>query len=212
MVVQTYGGISIECYVIGVFDDDVVWSAGVPSGASLISSNGEDARSLDIHFSCDPKNPVPSESAIIVKDDGMMNYRIVFPTCYACEKGCPGGDKPGDNPGKGNTFFGTFFIVFIIVFSIYCIGGVFFNIYKNEKKGLEAIPHRDFWGALPGYTKDGIVYSTTTVYSFVKGGASSGNGRDNYQDAEDQKFSGYQNTGDNENISVSSEVVLQNAL
>lgn len=188
----------MECYVIGVFDDGVVWSAGVPSGASLISSNGESNRMLDIQFSCDPKNPVPSNSAITVKNNG-LNYDIVFPTCYACEKGCPGGEKPK----SGNGFFGIFFIIFVIVFSVYCVGGVIFNIYKNEKKGLEAIPNRDFWGALPGYTKDGIVYSTTTICSLVKGGSNGGSRGENYQNADDQKFSGYQNTGDNESTPVS---------
>jgi hypothetical protein len=208
MAVQKLNGISMECYVLGVYDTSVRWSAGVPTGASLLSSNGENCnfapRDLDIEFTCDPNKAVPSNSDITIANDG-CEYTFTFPTCHACDKGCPGGDKPGggDQPGgnNGNGFFGTFFIVFIIVFSVYCVGGVTFNVYKKEKKGLEAIPNRDFWGALPGYTKDGIVYSTTTVYSFAKSKMGDGNGSSstNYQNAEDQKLSsgnnGYQDNG-----------------
>ena len=78
------------------------------------------------------------------------------------------------------TFFEIFFIIFVSSLSVYCIGGVIFNVYKNEKKGTEAIPNRDFWGALPGYVKDGFVFTGETSVNVVnrmrgQGGSSASN-------------------------------------
>ena len=33
----------------------------------------------------------------------------------------------------------------------------------NMKKGTEAIPNRDFWSAVPGYVKDGFVFTGESV-------------------------------------------------
>ena len=44
-----------------------------------------------------------------------------------------------------------------------------YNVYRNQKKGLEAIPNREFWGSLPGYTKDGVVHTAAFVKSKASG-------------------------------------------
>ena len=50
---------------------------------------------------------------------------------------------------------------------VYCIGGVVFNVYKMEKTGAEAIPNKEFWGSLPGYVKDGFVFTGETTANTI---------------------------------------------
>ena len=173
MVVQT--GTSGQCWVLGVFDSPLappVWN-----GASLKLADGTGAdcpfgttsRETTVAFKCADKAE-PSSSDLSITDEGTCTYEVTFPTCYACKGGCknaPGGGGGGGG-GGGLNFFGIFFIAFISAMSVYCIGGILFNVYKQDKKGLEAIPNREFWGAIPGYTKEGVVYSSKASFNFIK--------------------------------------------
>ena len=41
----------------------------------------------------------------------------------------------------------------------YCIGGMVYNKYRHGTDGVEMIPHREFWKAMPGLAKDGILFT-----------------------------------------------------
>ena len=122
-------------------------------------------------------------------DNTDCEYTIHYKTCYACAKGCAGGGGGGGGgggtPGE-MTFFEIFFIVFISSLCVYCIGGVIFNVYKMERKGTEAIPNKEFWGALPGYVKDGFVFTgetTVNVVNRLRGQGGGGGGNLDYRPA-----------------------------
>ena len=186
MAVQTKGsGWLQECFVLGVYTDDTEppsWGPYAPEGAALTMGNGSPAqcpdgmpRQLEVDFTCG-KTESPSDSAIVLKNTGCQ-YIFSFPTCHACKGGCSGGGggggggggSGGGGAGGSGHFFGTFLWIFVGVFCAYCIGGVAYNVYRNQKKGLEAIPNREFWGSLPGYTKDGVVHTAAFVKSKTSG-------------------------------------------
>ena len=191
MVVQTDAG--GDCWVLGVFDSPLtppVWNGAslkLADGSSVDCPLGSD-RETTVNFKCADKAE-PAGSDISIQDEGTCAYALEFPTCYACKGGCKGGSGGGGGGGGGNTgamgFFGIFFIIFVSTTSVYCIGGIVFNVYKREKKGLEAIPNREFWGALPGYTKEGVVYSSRTSYQFIKSKTGGGGSSSEYSASPD---------------------------
>ena len=49
-----------------------------------------------------------------------------------------------------------------------CIASaVLFSMCIKTKRNGRAIPNRDFWGALPGYVKDGFVFTGETSVNVV---------------------------------------------
>lgn len=180
-MVQTKGtGWMGECFVLGEYtdtDQPPVWGPGASGGAQVTMSNGSPnqcpnglPRQLILEFTCSSSSDsTPKDADIKIADGGDCKYTVTIPTCLACSGGCAGGGGGGGSGGGGggsaggDHFFGTFFWVCVILFLTYCIGGVAYNIYRNEKTGLEAIPNRPFWGALPGYTKDGILHTVDFV-------------------------------------------------
>jgi len=151
----------------------------------LIISTGPEGtpRALQLNLECDTAE---TDDKFTI-DNTDCEYTIHYKTCYACAKGCAGGGGGGGGgggtPGE-MTFFEIFFIVFISSLCVYCIGGVIFNVYKMERKGTEAIPNKQFWGALPGYVKDGFVFTGETTVNVVNRLRGQGGGGDtNYRPA-----------------------------
>ena len=173
MAVQTKntGGFGSNCYVLGQYDSSVTsanWAAlDGGKGVSLTLANGSPSdcpegtpRAVQVNFECAAAE-VDNSFTI---DNTDCEYTFHYKTCYACAKGCGGGGGGGGSPSHSEmTFFEIFFIIFVSSLSVYCIGGVVFNVYKYEKKGTEAIPNRGFWSAVPGYVKDGFVFTGESV-------------------------------------------------
>ncbi|KAG2187673.1 hypothetical protein INT44_005363, partial [Umbelopsis vinacea] len=44
---------------------------------------------------------------------------------------------------------GIFFLIVGILVALYFIGGAFYNYKQYNARGLDLIPHRDFWLDLP---------------------------------------------------------------
>jgi len=64
-----------------------------------------------------------------------------------------GNDNPG-NGGGGMSGAGIFFLIVGILVALYFIGGAFYNYKQYNARGLDLIPHRDFWLDLPYLIKD----------------------------------------------------------
>ena len=60
-----------------------------------------------------------------------------------------------------------FIILILVVPFVYCVGGAAYLYKKEEKRGRELIPHREFWGSIPGYTKDGCGISYRATKSCI---------------------------------------------
>eukprot|EP01012_Entosiphon_sulcatum_P003145 TRINITY_DN10899_c0_g1_i1.p2 TRINITY_DN10899_c0_g1~~TRINITY_DN10899_c0_g1_i1.p2 ORF type:complete len:236 (-),score=49.11 TRINITY_DN10899_c0_g1_i1:49-756(-) len=85
---------------------------------------------------------------VVTVAPNQFNFQFAFKSGCACGKGCSSG-------GAGGWIFvglllGGFFLYFVI--------GTIFNIKKRELKGVQAIPHVEFWKDLPFLTKDGCLF------------------------------------------------------
>ncbi|KAI8575610.1 hypothetical protein K450DRAFT_260903 [Umbelopsis ramanniana AG] len=62
-----------------------------------------------------------------------------------------GGDGNSGNGGGGGGMSGAgiFFLIVGILVALYFIGGAFYNYKQYNARGLDLIPHRDFWLDLP---------------------------------------------------------------
>ncbi|KAM9996916.1 hypothetical protein ACTFIZ_001857 [Dictyostelium cf. discoideum] len=68
---------------------------------------------------------------------------------------------------------GWIFIIILLSFTtVYLVGGILINKFKNEKSGLDLIPNKDSWSSLGGLISDGFGF----VKSKVTGSTSGGNG------------------------------------
>merc|ERR1712008_449883 len=74
---------------------------------------------------------------------------------------CPAKLKPGqpDSAISGGLSLGScLFIGLLLILTLYLSIGVTFERMVRHKEGLEAVPNREFWVALPGLAKDGVVF------------------------------------------------------
>jgi len=61
-------------------------------------------------------------------------------------------------PGGGITVGLVFIIILLVGAVIYLIGFTLFNRFGRHQTGIEMIPHRTFWVAVPARAKDGVVF------------------------------------------------------
>jgi len=80
---------------------------------------------------------------------------------FANKASCSGGDDDGLSGGS------IFLIILMSAAFLYVAVGCGICYKKYEKRGLDACPHKDFWFALPGLVKDGVVFSIGKIKNLV---------------------------------------------
>jgi hypothetical protein len=153
--------------------------AGINEGILLTYTGGEEDRMVDIAFICDKAitgtgklecgNPA---------EQPQKHYHLIWRTAHACPSSSSGGDGDGDGDGgekkkdDGGISGGWIFIIILSgVTVLYFVGGALFNKFVRHKEGLEIIPNVEFWLALPGLVKDGIVFTYRKIAGlFGRGG------------------------------------------
>lgn len=62
--------------------------------------------------------------------------------------------------GSGSGLSGgvVFIIILLVVAVVYIIGFTVYNKVRLQRSGLDILPHRTFWVALPVYARDGVTY------------------------------------------------------
>mmetsp|Transcript_6609 Transcript_6609/g.12203 ORF Transcript_6609/g.12203 Transcript_6609/m.12203 type:complete len:322 (+) Transcript_6609:284-1249(+) len=116
--------------------------------------------------------------------------------------GCPVGDAPEEVLGENNPAgaggdltigapvlgkeaieglgpVSVLLILFLVVVSVYCIAGIIQNVRTEGRSGLDAIPHREFWFALPSL----LVHLVVEIFEKVAGlvGAAFNSSSSSYQ-------------------------------
>lgn len=74
-----------------------------------------------------------------------------------------GGDsdeKPTQSVGSG---LGFFFLVLILAFAAYLVLGAYYNYSTYGARGVDLIPHRDFWREVPYMLQDVVSHLCSTV-------------------------------------------------
>ena len=74
----------------------------------------------------------------------------LFPRCS--------GSKPSGGGGSSLTGGAIFIIILVVVIVLYLVVFTVINAAVHHKRGVELIPHREFWVASPGYVKDGFLF------------------------------------------------------
>ncbi len=152
------------------------WSITADNEVALFLRNGPAdcfkfpesvARNTTVFFYCgNPDNFVVSEYP-----DALCVYTMKFPTPILC---------PGHGGKKGGMSGGTIFLIIVIVVTfVYIVGGCIWNWKRNEKRGMEACPHRTFWCAIPGYTKDGCMFTWGKIRGLCSGTKTTSSGQYN---------------------------------
>lgn len=91
-------------------------------------------------------------------------YAFEVDTYHVCPVGkCSGAPPSGAASGDDETHLGWTLVGLGIGFAaFYLIGGVAYNVKKNEMPAnAGALPHKEWWGSLPGLSKDGVAFSVT---------------------------------------------------
>ncbi|ORZ02768.1 autophagy-related protein 27 [Syncephalastrum racemosum] len=143
----------------------------------------EQQQSAQIIFECDEsgnRNDDPKAPTLISYTNGML--LLEWKTVQACalkdgEK-VPDNDSPkdGNNGGEngggsgGMSGVGIFFTIIGVLLGVYFVGGAFYNFRMYNARGLDLIPHRDFWLDLPYLIKDLMSHIRDSVLSHRRGG------------------------------------------
>ncbi|KAF5355116.1 hypothetical protein D9756_005315 [Leucocoprinus leucothites] len=71
------------------------------------------------------------------------------------------GSKEEENVGSG---LGWFFLVILLAFVAYFVLGAYYNYSTYGARGMDLIPHRDFWQEVPYMLKDVISHLCSSVH------------------------------------------------
>ncbi|KAI8068448.1 autophagy-related protein 27 [Gongronella butleri] len=102
-------------------------------------------------------------------ENGLMKF--TWRTVYFCATRA--GDQPppsngppqGEVENGGKSVIGWFFTLLGIGLLVYFVGGCFYNYRQFNARGLDLIPHRDFWLDLPYLIKDLVSHLMSSVMS-----------------------------------------------
>ncbi|KAI9273071.1 autophagy-related protein 27 [Phascolomyces articulosus] len=152
------------------------------SGAkfSLVLNGGkykDSTQSAQVTLECDAsqdRNKDPEAPTLISYQNNVMslNWKTVF-ACGTKEGEAPpppsNGDNGNEEKSEGMSGAGVFFTIIGVVLAIYFVGGAFYNFKMYNARGLDLIPHRDFWLDLPYLIKDLISHLVDSIMSHRRG-------------------------------------------
>ncbi|KAI8093531.1 autophagy-related protein 27 [Halteromyces radiatus] len=135
------------------------------------------AQTVEITLECGlPETRENPNGPNLISDDGYIT-KLHWKVPFACatkvgEKPPSNGDggnnggNNGDQPQEGGkSAIGWFFTMLGIALGVYFIGGAIYNYKVFNARGLDLIPHRDFWLDLPYLIKDLISHLMESVTS-----------------------------------------------
>jgi len=123
------------------------------SGVKLTYGGGEACgaqgpRQTFVLLRCDKGADTPTVSA--VEEPDVCRYEVIINSKNACRLG--GGGGGGLDGGW------VFIIILVVGFVVYVVAGVIIKKVKFDATGSDLMPNKDFWTALPGLVKDGVVF------------------------------------------------------
>ncbi|KAI8393837.1 autophagy-related protein 27 [Radiomyces spectabilis] len=161
------------------------------------------AQSAQILLECDEsqdRNAQPSKPTIISYQNNVLSiqWKTVFACAYKKEQKSPTDDdkpddhkdtpddgrkdkdqqpKPGEDVGTeagGISWMAIFFMILIIMALTYMAAGAFYNYRTYNARGLDLLPHRDFWLDLPYLIKDLISHMMDSFSTHRRSGGGGG--------------------------------------
>ncbi|KAH8555582.1 autophagy-related protein 27 [Umbelopsis sp. PMI_123] len=101
----------------------------------------------------------PTKPTVNSYTNGVLDLYWKTPFACATTEQIPnqpdnGGNDNAGSGGGGMSGVGIFFLIVGLLIAFYFIGGAFYNYKQYNARGLDLIPHRDFWLDLPYLIKD----------------------------------------------------------
>ncbi|KAI8331701.1 autophagy-related protein 27 [Chlamydoabsidia padenii] len=108
----------------------------------------------------------------LISDDGYvtkLHWKVVFACASKATEKSPSAKRPSSNiglPELGGKFtINLVFIILGVLMVLYFISGAIYHYRMFNARGIDLIPHRDFWLDLPYLAKDIIGYLLEAVMS-----------------------------------------------
>ena len=139
----------------------VTYSGGDMCGSSDYKSQ--------ITFVCDTDETGDGK----VKFVGESNCLAVFEwsSVHACLSSGGGAAPPAEK--KGLSTGSIMVIIFFVLAFVYLAAGMAYRFRFKEARGLDMIPNRSFWAAIPGLVFDGVKFTFQTIRGLVSGSSDS---------------------------------------
>ncbi|KAI8338993.1 autophagy-related protein 27 [Chlamydoabsidia padenii] len=138
-------------------------------------------QTVEITLECGHNESIDNPNGPNLVSDDDYTTKLHWKVAFACatkvgQSPSPpdngGGDKGGNEQPEqgGKSAIGWFFTILGVALGIYFIGGAIYNFKIFNARGLDLIPHRDFWLDLPYLIKDLISHLMESVTSRRHGG------------------------------------------
>eukprot|EP00040_Diaphanoeca_grandis_P013632 m.68927 g.68927 ORF g.68927 m.68927 type:complete len:268 (-) comp24018_c1_seq1:153-956(-) len=144
---------NLNCYLTSDDQDPTFDYVGESGNISSIIVNFQatsEGRTTVLVANCSANTPTPSYSV----SESAGTYYI-----YALGKCFNEVELHTSVETTGWVLIGVFFVGGLLYF----IGGFVYNMKRKNLEGKEALPHKDFWFALPGLVKTGLRFSLAKV-------------------------------------------------
>lgn len=138
----------------------------IKKGDSQGCSNGA-RRSLSVAVQC-PASGALGQAVFptTITDLGNCAYATTMVHPSAC---------PFTGAGTGGWTWGnTFLCLFFTGFGAYFVGGAAFRYKQLDMRGVEVVPHLEFWRELPGLVSDGAMFCVSKATELASGVAGGG--------------------------------------
>ncbi|KAL0138954.1 LEM3/CDC50 family protein [Mucor lusitanicus] len=151
----------------------------------ILSLNGgnwaDKAQSAQVFLECDESGSKdkPSDPTVVSYNHDVLTLQ--WKTVFACatkgsekkpdddKKTTPPPSNPNDSEKKGMSGIGIFFTIVFVLAAVYFVGGAFYNFKMYNARGLDLIPHREFWFDLPYLIRDLFAHVVDSVMSHRRG-------------------------------------------
>ncbi|KAK6166572.1 hypothetical protein SNE40_023229 [Patella caerulea] len=120
-------------------------------------------RETFVKYVCDVNAKTPT--MIMNGELGPAQFYMTVTTECACPNGCVDESNIVITVEAGISTGTILDILFIVGIFIYVAGGMTYMRVRNQATGVEMLPNRGFWSALPGLVKDGCVFVVSKVRS-----------------------------------------------
>ncbi|CAF1085215.1 unnamed protein product [Adineta ricciae] len=129
--------------------DSAKWNEGAGAGTNPTIEYTFELKHVTVELQCTDSATAELEA---LGESPTNNYKFRLLSKCSCWNGCKaagGGGLPG----------GVVFIIILLVLAVvYIIGFAIYNKVRLQRTGLDILPHRTFWVALPVYARDGVIY------------------------------------------------------
>jgi len=161
---QTWAGSGLAA--LGVFSTMVVTAAESGGtngyGAKFSFNGGTQGREYEMDMKCDP-TVMNQGSPAFMGENPPLHYNFEWRSIFACPLDFIKKEEEGQkkSPLGGGSII---LIIVLVLVVVYLVGGVLFNKFYKKENGIELIPNRGLWFAIPGLVKDGFMFLVNKVF------------------------------------------------